>query len=180
MLRKQKIEHTLPSAELEYTIQYNWGQLHMTKAANDAYDIVPLTSVVDGGSDEYRHMDNFPSIVDRFESDPSLAPVVFLIGRALRGHIYTEKTKIFGSSYQFDACFVPANRALDFFTHQCAAARRAVDVWCLMAVRINSKVNRYIRKKIGMIIWEARELADYAVAESADAGVKRVRVEIRE
>ena len=73
-----------------------------------------------------------------------------------------------------------ANLATGFFTAQCAAARRAVDVWCLMAVRINSKVNRDIRKKIGMMIWEARELADYAVAESADAVLKRAEIKISE
>jgi predicted transglutaminase-like cysteine proteinase len=39
-----------------------------------------------------------------------------------------------------------------------------------MAVRINSKVNRDIRKKIGMMIWDAREQADYAVGESASDG----------
>jgi len=110
-------------------------------------------------------LDDFPSLVDRFESDPSLAPVVFSIGRALRGHINTEKREIFGVSYDFESRIGPANRAIDFFNAQCAAARRAVDVWCLMAVRINSKVNRDIRKKIGMMIWELREQADYAVAE---------------
>ena len=30
-----------------------------------------------------------------------------------------------------------------------------------MARRINGKVNRDIRKKIGMLIWEARELGNY-------------------
>ena len=49
-----------------------------------------------------------------------------------------------------------------------------------MAVRINSKVNRDIRKKIGMMIWELREQADYVAAESADAEVKRARVETSE
>ena len=103
---------------------------------------------------------------------------MFVIGRALRGHIDTEKTEIFGSSSRFDSRIGPANQAIVFFTAQCASARRAVDAWCLLAVRINSKVNRDIRKKIGMIIWEARELADYAVA--ADAGLKRALIEISE
>ena len=92
--------------------------------------------------------------------------------RALRGHIDTEKTKIFRSPLRFNSRIGPANRAVAFFTAQCTAAREAVDVWCLMAVRINSKVNRDIRKKIGMIIWESREQADYAVAQSADATEK--------
>ena len=30
-----------------------------------------------------------------------------------------------------------------------------------MARRINGKVNRDIRKKIGMLIWDARELGNY-------------------
>jgi hypothetical protein len=105
---------------------------------------------------------------------------VFTIGRALRGHIDTEKRKIFGDNYDFDSRIGPANRAIDFFTAQCAAARRAVNAWCLMAVRINSKVNRDIRKMIGMMIWEARELADYAVIERDGGGVKRARVDISE
>ncbi len=107
---------------------------------------------------------------------------VFMIGRALSGHIDTEKREIFGRNQNFDSQIVPANRALDFFTAQCAAARGAVDTWCLMAVRINSKVNRDIRKKIGMMIWEAREQADYAVTttEAMIETVKRARVESSE
>ena len=108
----------------------------------------------------------FPRLVDRFQSDPSLAPVVFMIGRALRGHIDTEKREIFGESHRFDACIGPANQSIAFFTAQCAAARKAVDAWCLLAVQINSKVNRDIRKKIGMMIWEARVQADYVAPVS--------------
>jgi hypothetical protein len=129
--------------------------------------------------DTWNFLNRFPRLVNRFESDPSLAPVVFMIGRGLRGHIDEEKREIFGDNEDFDERMGPANRAMAFFAAQCAAACRAVDAWCLMAVRINSKVNRDIRKMIGMMIW-AREQADYAVAESADAGVKRARIEISE
>jgi TPR repeat protein len=99
--------------------------------------------------------------VNRFESDPSLAPVVFMIGRVLRGHVNSEKGEIFGQSYDFARRIGPANRAIDFFTSQCDAARKAVDVCCLMARRFDGLVNRDIRKKIGMMIWEAREQANY-------------------
>ena len=107
----------------------------------------------------------FSKPVNRFKSDPSLASVVFMIGRYLRGHIDMEKREIFGETedFVFDACdsrIGPANRAIDFFTAQCAAARKAVDTWCLIACRLNSKVNRDIRKKIGLLVWDARELAD--------------------
>ena len=84
-----------------------------------------------------------------------------MIGRALNGHINEEKKDIFGDDYQFDSWIGPANRALAFFSFQCASARAAVDAWCLMTRRINGTVNRDIRKKIGMLIWEARELAEY-------------------
>jgi len=110
-------------------------------------------------------LDHFPDLVNRLKCNPTLAPVVFVIGRALRGHIDTEKGEIFGDNSDFYWRIGEANCAIHFFTAQCAAARSAVDTWCLMAVRINSKVNRDIRKKIGTIIWEQREQADYAVPE---------------
>jgi len=125
-------------------------------------------------------LNGFPSLVNRFESDPSLAAVVFMIGRALRGHIVEEKREIFGDEDEFDYRIRRTNRAIDFFTAQCSAARRAVDAWCLVAVRINSKVNRDIRRKIGMMIWELREQANYAVAEHVGGGAKPTRVEISE
>jgi hypothetical protein len=107
-------------------------------------------------------LSKFGSVVDRVSSDPSLAPALFMIGRALKGHINTERKTIFGKpSLNYDSRIGPANRAVEFFSFQCAAARAAVDTWCLMAVRINGKVNRDIRKKIGMLIWEARELGNY-------------------
>jgi len=120
----------------------------------------------------WKFLYNFASLVNRFESDPSLASVVFMIGRVLRGHIDAEQRAIFDVSYDYDNWISPANRAIDFFTAQCAAARKAVDSWCLMAVRINNKVNRDVRKKIGMMIWKLREQADYAVAKSDGRGVK--------
>ena len=97
--------------------------------------------------------------VEFLSTDSTRGPQVFAIGRALKGYV-KEKT-IFGSIISFDKRIGPANRAIGFFEFQCAAARKAVDTWCLIARRINSKVNRDIRKVIGMMIWEARELANY-------------------
>ena len=89
------------------------------------------------------------------------------MGRMLKEHINTEIRSIFGKASDFEFRIGPANRAVAFFSFQCAAARAAVDTWCLLARRINSKVNRDIRKKIGMLIWEARELGNY-MENSAD------------
>jgi len=112
---------------------------------------------------------NFPNFVNRFQSDPSLAPAVFMIGRALRGQIDAKKREIFGQNYEFKSNIGPANRAIGFFTAQCAAARKAVDAWCLIARRVDGLINRDVRKKIGTLIWAARERADYAVAERKEA-----------
>ena len=85
-----------------------------------------------------------------------------MIGRTLKGQINAEKRTIFGSYYDFDSYIGPANRALAIFSFQCSAARAAVDMWCLIARRMgNSLLNKDIRKKIGILIWEARELGDY-------------------
>ena len=112
---------------------------------------------------------SFGSVVDRFNSDPSLAPAVFMIGCALKGHIDAERKTIFAESSNYDFRIGPANRAVAFFSFQCAAARAAVDQWCLMARRIDSKVNRDIRKKIGMLIWEAREMGNYQESSADEA-----------
>ncbi len=40
-----------------------------------------------------------------------------------------------------------------------AAARRAIHTWCLIARRADDLVNKDMRKKIGMMIWEARASA---------------------
>ena len=116
----------------------------------------------------FSFLDYFSTPVNEFQSDPSLASVFFMIGRYLRGQVDCEKKKIFGDSYRFDSLVGPANRAIDFFVAQCAAARKAVDTWCLMALRINSKVNKDIRKKIGMLIWEARDQAEYLTEQRVE------------
>jgi hypothetical protein len=121
----------------------------------------------------FMFLDSFAEQVRRFETDPSLGDVVFMIGRFLRGHVDVEEKRIFGKKLKFDARVGPANRAINFFTAQCAAARKAVDAWCLIALRINNKVNRDVRKKIGMLIWEARELAVYRIQK--DWGIKERR-----
>jgi len=91
------------------------------------------------------------------------ARIIFLFGRFMneKNLSYSNK-KVFGGLHS-SLTFTLAVWAREFFDKQCNAARKAVDTWCLMACRINSKVNRDIRKKIGMMIWEARDQAEYDV-----------------
>jgi TPR repeat protein len=84
------------------------------------------------------------------------AEVVFVIGRALRGHIDNEKRKIFGTDYRSDAHIGPANQALRFYIFQLQCYRKAVDSWTIVGLRNN--VVKDIRKMIGKMIWDANIL----------------------
>ena len=107
--------------------------------------------------DNGNFMANFSKQVD--------PPVVFMIGRALKGNIDMEKREIFGINACFDSRIGPAERAVEFFIDQCDAARKAINMWTRIALRVgNSKLNKDIRKKVGMLIWEARDLAEYRKA----------------
>ena len=91
------------------------------------------------------------------------ARIIFLFGRFMdEKNLSHSKQKVFGGHHS-SLTFKLAVWAREFFDMQCRAARKAVDTWCLMACRINSKVNRDIRKKIGMMIWQARDQAEYDV-----------------
>ncbi len=113
-----------------------------------------------GRSNEF--LKSFVEQVKAFDNDPSFRPAVFAIGRALKGHIDIGSSKIFDQWFDFADRIGPANRAVEFFTAQCVATRAAIDTWCLIArLLFSNQINQDIRKKIGMLIWEARELAQY-------------------
>jgi hypothetical protein len=86
--------------------------------------------------------------------------VVFVIGRALKGHISNEKRTIFGSVNMFDARIGPANQALRFYELQLQSYRKAIDSW--MTVGLRNRGVKDIRKMIGKMIWDAKEDAAYS------------------
>jgi hypothetical protein len=96
--------------------------------------------------------------IRNFNSGTRYAKVVFVIGRALKGHIDKEKRKIFGEGYMFDARIGPANQALHFYEFQLQSYRKAV-IWTIVGLR--NQVVKDIRKMIGMMFWDAREEAAY-------------------
>ena len=91
------------------------------------------------------------------------ARIIFLFGRFMDEKNLSHSNKKVFCGLHSHLTFKLAVWAREFFDMQCRAARKAVDTWCLMACRINSKVNRDIRKKIGMMIWQARDQAEYDV-----------------
>ena len=89
----------------------------------------------------------FPEEVKEAASDSSRAAVVFAIGRSLKGNVNEDDRRIFGSEFRFTLCICPARIAIAFFDSQVAAARRAVDTWTLIGLRLN--VVKDIRVVIG-------------------------------
>ena len=88
------------------------------------------------------------------------APVVFVIGKALHGHVDGCACTIFHSVCRVERCVLNAARfAITFYQTQLEASRRAVDEWTKIALRF--RVCKDIRKLIGQMIWSARKEALY-------------------
>jgi hypothetical protein len=98
--------------------------------------------------------------IHNFNNGTGHATVVFVIGRALKGHIDKNKRTIFGKvEYDFNSRIDHANRALHFYEFQLQSYRKAVDMWTIIGLR--NRVVKDIRKMIGKMIWDAREEAAY-------------------
>jgi hypothetical protein len=79
--------------------------------------------------------------------------IVFVIERALKGHIDSEKRTVFRERYNCDTYIDSANQALHFYEFQLQSYRKAVDGWTIIGLR--SRVVRDIRKMVGKMIWDA-------------------------
>ncbi len=111
----------------------------------------------------YLFLDNFAGQVQVFNSGSGNAAVVFVIGRTLKGQVNAKRRTIFRSKiWNFETEIGSANQAIDFFGFQVIAARRAVDAWISVGIRLG--VVKDIRIVIGKMIWGAREEARYVVA----------------
>ncbi len=122
-------------------------------------------------------LDSFSKQVELFFSGSGNATVVFLIGRALKGNIDTEKKQIFGKKTLFDSRLGPANQAVSFYDSQIKSARLAVDTWTLVSTRLH--LIKDMRIYIGKMVWEGRFNANYksenAPAPRASSAQKRYR-----
>jgi hypothetical protein len=104
-------------------------------------------------------LDEMRDQICNFNSGIGNAKIVFVIGRALKGHINNEKGTIFGEGYIFHNRINPANQALHFYEFQLQSYQKTVDSWTIVGLRNN--VVKDIRKMIGKMIWGAREQAAY-------------------
>ncbi|MBX9636015.1 MAG: hypothetical protein K2Q45_00500 [Nitrosomonas sp.] len=95
---------------------------------------------------------DFAKVIMNFREHANHLDAVFMIGRMLKPE-YFEKTYIWVEI---------AEEAIYFYKKQCVRARRAVDAWSLVALRIgNHIINKDMRKKIAEMIWNTRNEIEY-------------------
>ena len=94
----------------------------------------------------------------------NLSVVVFEIGRALA---------LF-PRFRFIKEEADHAEAVEYYHRQSNSCRAAINQWCLIAIRINSKINRDIRKKIALLIWASRNNSFYGL-ETEEASTKKRR-----
>ena len=100
----------------------------------------------------------FGMFVSSFQhADATLAPVVYSIGRALKGQI---RSRFLCFGEPVDSCHLAqAAFAIDFFSIQHLGAQNAVHMWCVIARRLG--IVKDVRLRIGRMIWDTRYLGVY-------------------
>lgn len=104
--------------------------------------------------------DFFLLFLKRQITESASKAVLYAVGRALKNHINVPKREIFGSSLYFDELKSFAVSALMFYHAQTRACRAAVDCWVIIASRF--RVVKDVRRLVGRLIWESRDLALFA------------------
>jgi hypothetical protein len=106
-------------------------------------------------------VEQFAEQVERFRSGYGSAPVVFAIGRALRGCIDEDNSFLF-NTWVVDSLLETAIFAVGFYEAQVKATIDAMRVWTLVGIKLN--VVKDVRKLIAKLIWDSREEALYDVS----------------
>jgi hypothetical protein len=109
----------------------------------------------------------FLSEID-FQVKAASKPMLFAVGRVLKGNDNAEEATVFG---QKRPSLATANRALLFYNFQIQSYRNAVDSWTLVGLR--NRVVKDIRKMIAMMIWDWREEAEYSLEKKKSNVVKK-------
>ncbi len=110
------------------------------------------------GSDLVDFTKRFSKRVKWFLSASERAPILFAIGRGLKGYFNTDG---FESSFRLDFSIPPAILAIKFYIAQLSACRKSVDAWSIVGIRCG--VVKDIRIMVGMMIWDSRDLAKHNV-----------------
>ncbi len=159
--------------EIEYSIPYNWGHLHMTERAHQAYKVIPLTPVIEGGSDEYNNIDGSPSIdiTVRVPEEEFTEPVRPIVNRRQKS-LVTSVTP-----------------GLDSKTVEASTERALMDLIDIFGSdipegeieKISSQIKQDTPQKIGHLITELsmvqtqREFAEHLQAEADKRSVRQSR-----
>ena len=104
-------------------------------------------------------LSNCSKQVELFHLGSRVAAVMFVIGRALQGHVNEEAITIFNDDYSFDSLIGPAKQAIAFYEAQIKATKDAMRAWTQVGIKL--KVVKDVRKLIAKLIWDSREEALY-------------------
>jgi hypothetical protein len=149
--------HYLVAAELGHV--YAMVDVGKLFAKNDPRRFIWLGRAAANG-DSCSFLSEMRHQIHNFGFGTGHANLVFVIGRAMKGHIDNEERTIFGRSVSnFNACIDLSNEALNFYEFQLQSYRKAVDSWTIVGLK--NRVVKDIRKMIGKMIWDAREEAAY-------------------
>jgi hypothetical protein len=154
MWKEQKRTFWLPLS-LDMCMRWFVGELF----GNDPQRFVWFGRVAAANGNSQYFLNEMVDQIRDFNSGVGHATVVFVVGRALKGHVDNEKGTIFGRGYNFDTYIGPANQALHCYEFQLQSYRKAVDSWTIVGLR--NRVVKDIRKLIGKMIWDAREYAEF-------------------
>jgi hypothetical protein len=176
-------EKDLERARENYLVAAQLQHVHAMVCLSDLLDKDdPQRSVWLGraavNGDSYSFLNEMSVQVRNISYGTGCASVVFVIGRALKGHINNEKGAIFGNRSRFDARIGPANQALNFYNFQLQSYRKVIDIWTVIALR--NRVVRDIRKMIGKMIKDAREKAAYLEKKQSDGDLRARSNSIKE
>ena len=109
-------------------------------------------------------LSNFAEQVQQLLTGTSNFSSVYAVGRALEKHIDIGKGELFGDRSKFHSRIGPAHFAVSFYLAQNLAARKAVDRWTLIGIRL--RMMKDIRNMVGKLIWDMRNLALYTYDDS--------------
>ncbi len=152
-------ENYLIAAELEHVFAAEWFGFLLDASDPDCWLWLGRAALRGWPGSFLR---SFAKQIELFFSGAGNASVVFVIGRALKGNINTDKKEIFEShGWNFDSLIGLAIQAASFYSAQIESARLAVDTWTLVATRLH--VMKDLRIYIGKLIWEARFEATYKI-----------------
>ncbi len=159
-------ELSIAKAKQNYEIAANLGHIDAMSNLGALFDDSDLQRWYWFGKaaargQEYSLVGSFAAQVEKFNNGFGDPAVVFAIGKALKQLVNMQTRKFLNGYYNgvFPSHISPANQAIDFYEEQVMKARKAVDAWTFVGIRLH--IVKDVRKMIGEMIWAGRADGEY-------------------